>query len=128
MTLARQNLGREGERIVARELERQGWRIVASNTRTSAVRGELDLVAIDGEALVFVEVKTGRLGASSGPTSMLEMVGPRKQAKLRALAGAWSREHRDELPPLARIRIDVIGLRLDAADRVAKWEHVRAAC
>jgi len=128
VTVARQNLGREGERIVARELGRRGWRIVARNSRTSAVRGELDLVAVDGSTLVFVEVKTGRLGASAGPVSMLEMVGSRKQAKLRVLAAAWLREHRAELPPLAGIRIDVIGLRLDAAGRVASWEHVRSAC
>lgn len=128
VSATRQRLGREGERIAARELGRRGWDIVARNTRTAAVRGELDLVAIEGETLVFVEVKTGRLGAASGPVSMLEMVGPRKRAKLRALAGAWAREHRDELPRTAAIRIDVVGIRLDAAGRVARWDHVRAAC
>jgi len=128
MTEARQILGREGERIVARELERGGWRIVARNARVKGIRGELDVIALDGRTLVVVEVKTGRACARSGPVSMLEMVGPKKQRKLRALASAWLRAHRTELPPLQGIRIDVVGLRLDHANRVASWDHIKAAC
>jgi len=128
MTEARQILGREGERIVARELERGGWQIVARNARVKGIRGELDVIALDGRTLVVVEVKTGRACARSGPVSMLEMVGPKKQRKLRALASAWLRAHRTELPPLQGIRIDVVGLRLDHANRVASWDHIKAAC
>jgi len=128
MTEARQNLGREGERIVARELERRGWMIVARNVRVDGIRGEMDVIAVDGSTLVVVEVKTGRASARSGPVSMLEMVGPKKQRKLRALASAWLCAHRSELPPLRGIRIDVVGLRLDHAGRVAQWDHVKAAC
>jgi putative endonuclease len=127
MTAARQRLGRHAESIVARELERRGWRIVARNTRPAGARGELDIVALDGGELVVVEVKAGRLGAT-GPTSPLEMVGPRKRARLRLLAAAWAREHRVELPRTAGLRIDVVGLRLDPAGRVTEWNHVRAAC
>jgi putative endonuclease len=128
MTPSRQRLGREGERIVARELARRGWRVVARNVRPAELRGELDIVAIDGHELVFVEVKAGRLGARSGPVSPLEMVGRRKQARLRSLAVAWAKEHRADLPRLSGLRIDVVALRLDAAGRVAEWRHVRAAC
>ena len=128
MTEARQILGREGERIVARELQSRGWRIVARNARVQGIRGEMDVIALDGRTLVVVEVKTGRAGARSGPVSMLEMVGPKKQRKLRTLASAWLRAHRTELPPLQGIRIDVVGLRLDHAGRVASWDHVKAAC
>jgi putative endonuclease len=128
MTLERQALGREGERVVARELERRGWRVVARNARVPGVRGELDVIAIEAGTLVVVEVKTGRVCTRSGPVSMLEMVGPKKQRKLRSLAAAWLREHRTELPPVRGVRIDVVGLRLDAAGRVASWDHVRAAC
>jgi len=128
VTEARQILGREGERIVARELKRRGWRIVARNARVEGIRGELDVIALDGPTLVVVEVKTGRACARSGPVSMLEMVGPKKQRKLRALASAWLRAHRTELPPLQGIRIDVVGLRLDHAGRIASWDHVKAAC
>jgi hypothetical protein len=38
------------------------------------------------------------------------------------------RAHRADLPPVRSLRIDVIGLRLDAAGRVASWDHVKAAC
>jgi putative endonuclease len=128
MTASRQRLGRQAEALVARELERRGWRIVARNARPAAVRGEIDIVALDGRDLVVVEVKAGRVGAALGPVSPLEMVGPRKRARLRALAAAWARQHRGELPRLGGLRIDVVGLRLDAAGRIAEWQHVRAAC
>ena len=128
MTASRQRLGRHAEAIVARELERRGWRIVERNARPVDVRGELDIVALDGRELVIVEVKAGRLGAVRGPVSPLEMVGARKRARLRALAAAWARQHRGELPRLSGLRIDVVGLRLDAAGRVAEWRHLRAAC
>jgi putative endonuclease len=128
MTASRQRLGRHAEGIVVRELERRGWRIVARNARPAQVRGELDIVALDGTELVVVEVKAGRIGASRGPVSPVEMVGPRKRAKLRALAAAWARQHRAELPRFAALRIDVVGLRLDAAGQVAEWRHIRAAC
>lgn len=62
MTEGRQALGREGERIVADELERRGWRIVARNARVEGIRGEMDVIAVDGSTLVVVEVKTGRAG------------------------------------------------------------------
>lgn len=128
MTEARQILGREGERIVARELQRRGWEIVARNARVKGIRGEMDVIALDAGTLVVVEVKTGRACARSGPVSMLEMVGPQKQRKLRSLAGAWLRVNRTELPPVRGLRIDVIGLRIDHAGRVASWDHVKAAC
>lgn len=128
MTAGRQRLGARAERIVARELERRGWRIVARNARPGEIRGELDIVALDGEELVVVEVKAGRVGTSRGPVSPVEMVGPRKQARLRVLAAAWIRQNRAELPRVRGLRIDVVGLRLDAAGRVAEWQHIRAAC
>ena len=128
MTASRQRLGHRGEAIVARELERRGWRIVARNARPADVRGELDIVAIDGNELVVVEVKSGSVGARCGPVTPLEVVGPRKRRRLRALAGAWAREHRRELRGVRGLRIDVVGLRLDPAGRVCEWRHVRAAC
>lgn len=128
MTAARQRLGRHAEGIVARELERRGWLIVARNARPAEYRGELDIVALDGDELVIVEVKAGRAGARRGPVTPVEMVGPAKRSRLRALASAWAREHRAELPRTAGLRIDVVGLRLDAAGRVVEWRHIRAAC
>ncbi len=55
---------------------------------------------MEGGTLVVVEVKTGRACARSGPVSMLEMVGPKKQRKLRCSRAAWLRANRTKLPPV----------------------------
>ena len=70
----RKPLGRLGEDLAARHLEQAGWQIVARNWRTR--RGEIDIVARDGEWLVFVEVRTRRAaptrwGSIPGPTGGL---------------------------------------------------------
>ena len=128
MTIARQRLGRRGEDLVARRLAGQGWRIVARNARIPGIRGELDIVALDGREAVFVEVKTVSAGTELGPVSPLEMVGPRKQAQLRRLAGAWLARNGERLGGAGGIRIDVVGIVLGAGGELAAWEHVRAAC
>jgi putative endonuclease len=128
VTHARQRLGRRGEELAAAELERRGWRVVARNARMPGIRGELDIVALDGGSAVFVEVKTVSAGNETGPASPLEMVGPRKQAQLRRLAGAWLERHRGELPHTASVRIDVVGIVLDRGGDVVSWHHVPAAC
>jgi putative endonuclease len=127
MTVARQSLGRDGEDLVAARLEQAGWRIVARNVRVREVRGELDLIAVDGKALVFVEVKALRTGGVRGPERPVLAVGPLKQRKLRSLAAAWLRERGYDVPRHRDLRFDVIGVRLDAAGRVVDYEHLRAA-
>ena len=127
MTVARQNLGRQAEDLVAQRLSREGWSIVERNARPPDVRGEIDLVAVDGDALVFVEVKARRQGSVTGPEVPALAVGPRKQAKLRALASAWLRDRGYGVPRHRTLRFDVVGLRLDAAGRVTEYSHLRAA-
>jgi putative endonuclease len=56
MSRARQILGKHGEDLACRELERRGYAILARRYRRRG--GELDIVARDGQTLVFVEVKT----------------------------------------------------------------------
>ncbi len=127
MTEARQQLGRRGETLVARRLRETGWRLVARNVRVSAMRGELDLIALDGEALVFVEVKSRRAGSFGGPETPALAVDPSKRAKIRGLAAAWLRERGYDVPRHRELRFDVVGLRVDAAGGVVDYEHVRAA-
>jgi putative endonuclease len=127
MTLARQRTGRQAEQLVAERLEREGWTIVARNARTSEVRGELDLVGTDREALVFVEIKARTAGSAIGPETPAMAVGPRKRAKLRALAAAWLRDRGYDVPRHRDLRFDVVGLRLDPAGRVTEYEHLRGA-
>lgn len=52
----KQLVGRWGEQIAAEYLTAKGWKVVDCNVRT--LYGELDVIAQDGEVLVFVEVKT----------------------------------------------------------------------
>jgi putative endonuclease len=127
MTVARQQLGRRGEQLVAASLARRGARIVATNARPAGTRGDIDVIALEGSTLVFVEVKSRRAGSLAGPESPLLAVDRRKQLRLRRLARAWLRESGDATPGWRRLRFDVVGLRLDGAGRVVEWDHVRGA-
>jgi putative endonuclease len=127
MSDARQRLGRTAEALVADSLERRGMRIVARNARTTSVRGELDVIALDGPSLVFVEVKALRATSVAGPERPAMAVGRRKRHKLRSLALAWLRDHDGSVPPHRTLRFDVVGLRLDSRGQAVEWEHVRAA-
>ena len=122
-----QRLGRAAEALVADALERRGMRILARNARTSTVRGEIDLIALDARELVFVEVKARRPGTIAGPERPALAVGYRKRHKLRSLALAWLRDRDGSVPPHAALRFDVVGVRIDGGDRVVEWEHLRGA-
>jgi putative endonuclease len=127
MTAARQRLGRRAEDLVAAALARDGAQIVAANARPAGVRGEIDLIVLEGTTLVFVEVKARRAVSARGPESPLLAVDRRKQMRLRRLAAAWLREAGERAPRRRGIRFDVVGLRLDGAGRVVDWDHVRGA-
>jgi putative endonuclease len=124
MTVARQRTGARAEELVARRLAAAGWEILERNARTRY--GELDIVARDGPALVFVEVKAGRAGSAFGPERPVLAVDARKQRQVRKLAVAWMAERRG-VRPYTQIRFDAVGVTLDRADRVVDVEHIRAA-
>lgn len=90
-----------GEEDAARWLARQGYRIVARNVRTKA--GEIDLVAVEGDTLCFVEVKA-RGGARFGPA--IGAVNPRKQRRLARAASLYLVRNPWDGP----CRFDVLGL------------------
>jgi putative endonuclease len=127
MSRAGQRLGRVAEELVADALERRGMRILARNQRTASVRGEIDLIALDGAALAFVEVKARRAGGSIGPERPAMAVGHRKRGKLRSLALAWLRDQDGKVPPHESIRFDVVGVRVNARGSVIELEHLRGA-
>jgi putative endonuclease len=127
MTVARQTLGRNAEELVVRRLTAMGWRIAARNVRVGGLRGEIDLIAVDGPALVFVEVKARRAGGALGPEVPAAAVSATKRRKIRALAAAWLRERGYDVPRHRDLRFDVVGLRLDTAGRVVDYDHVRGA-
>ncbi|HEX9967080.1 MAG TPA: YraN family protein [Solirubrobacterales bacterium] len=124
MTAHRQRLGARAEDLVAARLSAAGWEIVERNARTRY--GELDLVAFDGDALVFVEVKAGRAGSALGPERPILSVDFRKQRRIRRLATAWLGKRR-ELPHYDDIRFDAVGVTFDGAGRVTDYEHIEGA-
>ncbi|MBL0886464.1 YraN family protein [Myceligenerans indicum] len=106
------DVGRCGEQIALRHVVARGWTVLARNWRCGRL-GELDIVALDGDVLVVVEVKT-RSGSGFGHPS--EAVTPRKLARLRLLAGRWTQVHRQAVGA-ARAR--------DGSDLPWSWSAVR---
>ena len=83
----RSGLARRGEAAAALRLAQEGYRILETNHRSPL--GEIDLIAREGDTLVFVEVKTRR-GRAGSPK---EAVTPRKQRRLSLLALAYLKAH-----------------------------------
>jgi putative endonuclease len=120
----RLSLGRQGEEIAAAYLEQSGYEVVARNWRTRA--GELDIVAREGDWLVFVEVRTRRAAGRGRPPALgtpEESVTPRKQLRLAAMSEAYL----FELPWPGSWRIDVIALELWPDGSIARLNHLRDA-
>ena len=115
-------LGALGEQAAAEHLLRRGYSILERNYRTRW--GELDLVAFDGQTLVFCEVKTRR--GSSERIPPLQSVHGRKRSQVRRMAGSWLRERADH-PYAAVLRFDAIGVRLDGAGQLVGLEHLEGA-
>ncbi|MEG2173337.1 MAG: YraN family protein [Desulfovibrionaceae bacterium] len=84
----RKQLGNTGEDIAAHFLQQQGFCITARNWRAQQL--ELDIIARDGDTLVFVEVKTRTHG---GMTSPVEAITPRKQQSCIRAARAYLAAH-----------------------------------
>ena len=115
----RHRLGRQGERLAAEHLERLGYEVLARNHRTRF--GELDLVAFDGQTLVFCEVKTRRAGGAP-----FDALGEAKQGQVRRMAGAWLVEVTDR-PRSPDLRFDAIGVTIDAHGALVALDHVENA-
>jgi putative endonuclease len=120
-------LGDRAETMAAARLSRSGMRILARNQRTSETPGEIDLIALDGRELVFVEVKAQRAGTFAGPDRPVLAVGRQKQRKLRSLAIAWLRDHDGFVPRHSSFRFDVVGVRIGPDGQAVDWEHIRHA-
>jgi len=115
---AKDAVGAYGERAAARWLEDEGYAVLDRNWRCRA--GELDVVAVRGGVVVFVEVKCRRSASFGAPAAS---VTPAKVARLRAAASAWLAAHGlGEVP----VRFDVVSvLRPPAGPTVV--EHVEGA-
>jgi putative endonuclease len=124
MTVARLRTGQIAEDLVADLMSADGCEIVERNARTRY--GELDIVALDGRVLVFVEVKGARAHTSFGPERPILAINFTKQRKVRRLGTAWMAERRD-FPPFDDIRFDAVGVTLDRTGRAVEVEHIKGA-
>lgn len=148
MTRASNGLGAYGERRAVEFLINEaGMRVLDRNWRCPD--GEIDIIARDGEAVVFIEVKTRRAPALGGPTAgsptaggptlsgptaggpapgpafggPAEAVGPEKVRRLRRLAAQWLAAGTVRPP---EVRFDVVTV-LRRPSGPALVEHLRGA-
>jgi putative endonuclease len=115
----RQHLGRLGEQLAAEHLQRLGYAIVCRNHRTRY--GEIDLIACDGETLVFCEVKSRR-----GRGEPWDALHDAKRAQVRRMARAYLTDATDR-PRVRLLRFDAIGVVIDHRGRLARLDHIENA-
>ena len=118
---ARMRRGAYGQRLARRYLEERGYRILHENYRCRW--GELDIVALDGDCLVFVEVRS-RTGNTAGtPEESITRV---KARRLALLADVY-RDEQSEAHLPENFRIDLIAVDLDIAGGLPVLRHLHNA-
>jgi putative endonuclease len=118
MSRERVATGRLGEHLAAERLAGQGWVIHLSNWR--GVGGEIDLVAQDGDCLVFVEVRSRRGPRFGTAEESLDRAKLRRMASLAeqyVVAAAWP----------GPWRVDAVALDLLPDGTIGRWAHYRDA-
>jgi putative endonuclease len=113
MPSGRQRYGKLNENLAVNYLKRQGCRIVERNFRTA--RGEIDIIARDGDTLVFVEVKARRSRSRGSPK---EAVTPEKQRRISLAALQYLKTAPS---PLNRARFDVVAILTEAGPAQIEW-------
>lgn len=104
MSRRRQDFGKHGEDLACGELERRGYAILARRYRQRG--GEIDIIARDGEAMVFVEVKTRETGEFGDGT---DAVTDWKRRRMKHVATDFLMRHQlvDRVP----CRFDVVSIK-----------------
>ncbi|OGW39904.1 MAG: YraN family protein [Nitrospirae bacterium RBG_13_39_12] len=110
-------LGNKGEDLAVKFLKQKGYVIIMRNYKTHV--GEIDIIAKDGNTIVFVEVKT-RTDATFGYP--FESVTKRKREKLKKLALLYLKRQGKEFP----VRFDVLSIfYMDSGKK--EIEHIKDA-
>ncbi len=114
-------LGRKGEDLAAQHLESLSYTILERNWRTKGIRQEIDIIAQDGDTIVFVEVKTARTKNFGDPLSWIT---PRKCAAIvtaaQAFLAGWHQSNCD-------YRFDAVTVGPPDASGKLPVKHIRAA-
>ena len=106
----RKTVGQLGEGEAVKYLKQHGYRILKRNWNCKC--GEVDIIAQDGDYLVFVEVKTRR-DSSFAQERLLDTITWRKLRKLRSLAKIFIK-YNYPFRCIPRHRVDVLGIILDS--------------
>lgn len=115
----RKEIGKIGEEAATRHLEDQGYQILGRNWSTRL--GELDIIATDQEAIIFVEVRT----TSSNQFGYgFQSIDFRKQHKVRRLALQYLQNQQLHSKPL---RFDVVSVLLNGQREIQELQHIPAA-
>ena len=117
--MKRRETGILGEKLAGDFLKKRGYRILETNYRCP--EGEIDIVARQGDSLVFVEVRAKSSLKFGSPE---ESITPAKKEKLRTTAYRYRQSH-NNLPPLWRI--DVVAVELDQRGRPSRIELIESA-
>lgn len=114
-------MARRGEDLAHRFAVRElGWRVVARNYRHPLRRLEIDMVAVDGDTLVIVEVKTRASDEVSHPLRAVDL---KKIRHIGQGARAWiARAEREEMA----VRFDVITVIIGKAEKLEYHRDVHA--
>jgi putative endonuclease len=115
----RRETGNRGEKAARDYLRKRGYRIRETNYRCG--RGEIDIIAEQGDCLVFIEVRTKTSLQFGSPEESVTAV---KQARLRRLAMQYLQQ-RDKLP--REWRIDIVAVELDGKGKTSRIELIENA-
>ena len=119
MEYSRLEVAKRGESLAVAHLKARGYAILERNYR--ALRGEIDLIAQDGDFIVFVEVKTRRSLKFGLPQTA---VTPHKQRQISKVAVAYLKaRNRFDAP----CRFDVIAIHLSLRLELLKLEQIENA-
>ncbi|MFD5214738.1 YraN family protein [Microbacterium sp. NPDC058345] len=114
---AKDDFGRAGEQRAVDHLTARGYAILDRNWRCA--QGEIDIVAVAGGSLCFVEVKSRRSELFGHP---FEAIDERKRRRLWRLAFAWAQAHPDQARHRT-LRLEAVGL-IGADAGTARLEHL----
>ncbi len=117
--MKRRETGLRGEQLACDFLNKKGYKLVERNFRCPS--GEVDIIAQQGNTLVFVEVRTKK-GHNFG--SPEESITPTKMEHLRNTA-AYYRQNHDSFPE--SWRIDVIAIEMNSRGQVERIEQIENA-
>lgn len=117
MFTSKQISGIKGEEIAVSYLRKKGYKIIERNFRAKG--GEIDIIAIDGDTLVFIEVKARSTVEFGSP---LEAITYRKMKALVKTAQFYKIKN-TKLPEV--LRIDAVAISLDSENKVKSVELVK---